>query len=172
MTQPRSRLGRPARQLTDISMSSCRAKGHRLPLTPRCLGRSITLPSRCGCMSLVKLLLDYESALARHTESNCICRRAPRDMSGAEHISSAATPASQFIRPSLDPSILESATPSSASHDFRRSPLGRSVVTALEAQLERVRCSFAKQLWSMYCMHALRILCDVYVESPSQKCSR
>jgi hypothetical protein len=46
MTQPRSRLGRSARQLTDIPISSRGDKVHRLPGTPAGLGRSITMPSR------------------------------------------------------------------------------------------------------------------------------
>ena len=61
------------------------------------------------------------------------CRRAPREMTGAD----AAAPASHVTRPSVDISLVDSTAPS-AIHDFKRSPLGRSVVTALEAQLDRV----------------------------------
>ncbi|CAL8463108.1 g2642 [Coccomyxa elongata] len=110
MTQPRSRMGRPARQLTDIPISSSRLKAHRRPVTPASLGRSITLPSR----------------------------RAPREMAAADALPPTATPASHFTRPSVDISLVDSAAQPPAIHDFKRSPLGRSVVTALEAQLDRV----------------------------------
>lgn len=66
------------------------------------------------------------------------CRRAPRDMTGADPLPPTATPAAHFMRPSVDISLIDSAAQPPAIHDFKRSPLGRSVVTALEAQLDRV----------------------------------
>lgn len=60
-------------------------------------------------------------------------------MAAADALPPTATPASHFTRPSVDISLVDSAAQPPAIHDFKRSPLGRSVVTALEAQLDRVR---------------------------------
>ena len=147
MTQPRKRLNRSIRQALHAQGAE---KHATVTASSRGIKRSMTLPARYvgRCMS------QRRSACMGSCSRPSLCSRSSPDTQRAEQQKhapllldtpapavTATNPAAPLTwqRPTVDTQALDSANAFAAvGRDFKRSPLGRSVITALEVQLDHV----------------------------------